>query len=64
MSHSNSVPQLLLIEFLILLILDEFVDSGGAELASRMGAFSADHLMVCSGYVYVKMTFLIRMTCV
>ena len=27
-------------------LLDEFVDSGGAELASRMGAFSADHLMV------------------
>lgn len=27
---------------------DEFVDSGGAELASRMGAHSADHLMAVS----------------
>jgi hypothetical protein len=44
-----------------LIILDEFVDSGGAELASRMGAFSADHLMVCGGYVYVEMIFLICM---
>lgn len=31
----------------VLVCVDEFVDSGGAELASRMGAFSADHLMVC-----------------